>query len=64
MTCCLYPPTYDGISADKYMEWKIVIDNIFATCFMCPRRKVKNAASVLRYSILSWWKSLDLSDKP
>jgi len=38
-----YPPTYDGISADEYMEWKIAKDNIFATRFMCPRRKVKNA---------------------
>ena len=31
---------------------------------MCPRRKVKNATSVLRYSALSWWESLDPSDKP
>ena len=46
------------------MEWKIAIDNIFATRFMCPRRKVKNTASVLRYSALSWWESLDPSDKP
>jgi len=46
------------------MEWKIAIDNIFTTRFMCPRRKVKNAASVLRHSSLSWWESLDPSDKP
>jgi hypothetical protein len=46
------------------MEWEIAIDNIFATRFMCPRRKVKNAASVLRYSALSWWESLDPSNKP
>jgi hypothetical protein len=31
---------------------------------MCPRRKVKNTASVLRYSALSWWESLDPSNKP
>ena len=31
---------------------------------MCPRRKVKNAISVLRQSALSWWESLDPSDKP
>ena len=31
---------------------------------MCPRRKVKNAASVLRHSALSWWESLDPFDKP
>ena len=47
MTGCSYPLTYDGIAADEYMEWKIAIDNIFATRFMCPRRKVKNTASVL-----------------
>ena len=64
MTGCSYPPTYDGIGADEYMEWEIAIDNIFATRFMCPRRKVKNAASVLRHSALSWWESLDPSDKP
>ena len=47
MIGCSYPPTYDGIGADAYMEWEIDIDNIFATRFMCPRRKVKNVASVL-----------------
>ena len=47
MTGCSYPLTYDGIGADEYMEWEIAIDYIFATCFICPMRKVKNAASVL-----------------
>ena len=64
MTCSLYPPTYDGIGAGEYIEWEISIDNIFATRFMCPRRKVKNASSVLRHSALVWWDSLDSSDKP
>ena len=41
MIGCLYPPTYDGIGADEYMEWEIAIDNIFATRLLCPRRKVK-----------------------
>ena len=41
MIGCSYPPTYDGIGADEYMEWEIAIDNIFATRFMCPRRKVQ-----------------------
>ena len=50
MTGCSYPPTYDGIGVDEYMEWEIAIDNIFDTRFMCLRRKVKNAASVLRHS--------------
>ena len=31
---------------------------------MCPRRKVKNAASVLRLSALTWWESLSPLDKP
>ena len=64
MTGYSYPLTYDGIGADEYMEWEIAIDNIFASRFMCPRRKVKNASSVLRHSALSWWESLDPSDKP
>ena len=64
MTDCSYPPTYDGIGEDEYMEWEIAIDNIFATHFMCPRRKVKNASSVLRHFALSWWQSLDPLDKP
>ena len=46
MTGCSYPPTYDGIDVDEYIEWEIAIDNIFANHFMCPRRKVNNAASV------------------
>ena len=41
MTGCSYPPTYDGIGAGEYMEWEIAINNIFATRFMCPRRKAK-----------------------
>ena len=48
MTGSSYPPTYDGVGADAYLEWEIALDNIFATRCMCPRRKVKNAASVLR----------------
>jgi len=31
---------------------------------MCPRRKVKNAASILRHSSLVSWDSLDSLDKP
>jgi hypothetical protein len=64
MTGSSYPPTYDGIGANEYIEWEVAIDNIFATRFMCPRRKVKNASSVLRHFILSWWESLDPLDKP
>jgi len=64
MTGCSYPPTCDGIGADEYMEWEIAIDNIFANRFMCPRRKVKNAASGLRLSALTWWESLRPLDKP
>ena len=64
MTGYSYPPTYDGIGVDEYMEWEIAIDNIFATRFMCPRRKVKNATNVLRLSALTWWESLSPLDKP
>ena len=39
-------PTYDGISADEYIEWKTKIDNIFAQSYMCKRRKIKNTTSV------------------
>ena len=64
MTGSSYPPTYYGIGADEYIEWKIIIDNIYANHFMCPRRKVNNAANVLRLSALIWWKSLSPLDKP
>ena len=64
MTGCTYPPTYDGIGADEYIEWEITVDNIFTTRFMCLRRKVNNAASVLRLSALTWWESLSPLDKP
>ena len=46
------------------MAWEIAKDNIFANRFMCPRRKVNNAASVLRHSALTWWESLSPLDKP
>ena len=35
------PPTYDGIGADEYIEWKTKIDNIFAQSYMCEWRKIK-----------------------
>jgi hypothetical protein len=58
------PPTYDGIGADEYIKWENKIDNIFAQCHMCERRKIKNASSVLRHSASTWWESLNFSDKP
>ena len=58
------PPTYDGIGADEYIEWETKIDNIFAQSYMCERRKIKNATSVLRQSASTWWESLSFSDKP
>ena len=63
MTGSSYLLTYDGIGADEYIEWEIAIDNIFAARFMCPRRKVQNAASVLRGTALTWWESLRPLDK-
>jgi hypothetical protein len=64
MTCNSYPPTYDGIGADECIEWEIAIDKIFANHFMCARRKVKNATSVLRDSALTWWETLSPLVKP
>jgi len=58
------PPIYDGIGADEYIEWETKIDNIFVQCYMCERRKIKNAISVLRHSASTWWESLNSSDKP
>ena len=58
------PPTYDGIGADEYIEWETKIENIFAQCNMCQRRKIKNATIVLRHLALIWWESLSSSDKP
>ena len=58
MTGSPYPPTYDGIGADEYIEWEIAIDNIFANRFMCPGRKVNIAAGVLRHSTLTLWETL------
>ena len=63
MACSSYPPIYDGIGADEYIEWEVAIDNIFATRFS-PRRKVKNVSSVLRGTALTWWESLRPLDKP
>ena len=58
-------PTYfDGIGADEYIEWESKIDNFFAQCCMCERRKIKNASSVLRHLALTWWDSLNFSVKP
>ena len=51
MIGCSYPPIYDGIGADEYMEWEIAIDNIFATCFICPSSyKFLTNASSGRYN--------------
>jgi hypothetical protein len=55
MTGCSYPPTYDGIGADEYIEWEIVIDKIFSKHPMCARRKVQNATSVLRDAASTSW---------
>jgi hypothetical protein len=64
ITGCSYPPTYDGIGVDEYIEWEIAIDKIFANRSMCARRKVQNATSVLRDSASTWWETLRQLDKP
>ena len=58
------PPIYDGIGVDEYIEWESKIDNIFAQCRMCERRKIKNASSVLRHLASTLRESLSFSDKP
>ena len=57
------PPTYDGICAEKYIEWELAIDNIFSQCYICDRRKIKYATSVLIDSASIWWNSLCKFDK-
>jgi hypothetical protein len=57
-------PFYDGIGAEKYIEWETKIDCIFAKYFMCERKKIKKATSVLTNSALTWWESLTPSDRP
>ena len=57
------PPTYNGICAEKYIEWKLAIDNIFSQCYICDRRKIKYATSVLIDSASIWWNSLCKFDK-
>ena len=42
------PSIYDGIGVDEYIEWETKIYNIFAQSYMCERKKIKNATSVLR----------------
>ena len=53
-----YPPTYDGIGTNEYIEWEVPIDNIFSQCRMCEHRKIKNASSVLTDNALVWWDNL------
>jgi hypothetical protein len=33
------PPTYDGICAEKNIEWELAIDNVFSQCCICEWRK-------------------------
>ena len=58
------PPTYDGICAEKYIEWELAIDNIFSQCCICEWRKIQNATSILTDSASVWWDKLYQSDKP
>jgi len=57
-------PTYDGICAEKYIEWELAIDNIFSQCRMREWRKIQNATSILTDSASDWWDKLCESDKP
>jgi hypothetical protein len=57
-------PSYDGIDTEKYIEWETKIDCLFENYFMCERKMIKKATSVLTHSALSWWESLTPSNKP
>jgi hypothetical protein len=57
-------PSCDGVDAEKYIQWETKIDCLFENYFMCERKKIKKATSVLTHSTLSWWESLTPSDKP
>jgi hypothetical protein len=59
-----YPPSYDVIGADEYIEWEIAIGKIFANRFICARRKLQNATNLLRDSASIWWETLGPLDKP
>jgi hypothetical protein len=34
-------PSYDGIDAEKYIEWETKIDSLFEKYFMCEWKKIK-----------------------
>ena len=34
-------PSYDGIDAEKYIEWETKIDCLFEKYFMCEWKKIK-----------------------
>jgi hypothetical protein len=56
-------PSYDGIYAEKYVEWETKIDCLLKN-ILYEQKKIKKASSVLNHYALSWWEPLTPSDKP
>jgi hypothetical protein len=49
---------------NKYNEWEVSMDNIFAQCRICDRRKIKIVASTLMNDALVWWNNLHYYERP
>lgn len=52
--CCIlsFLLTYDGIDSNEYIDWETEVDNIFAKCFKCENRKLRNVTSALTNNVL------------
>ena len=57
-------PSYDGFDYDKYINWEIQVDQIFAQCRLCNRKMIKIATNVLKEHALLWWNNLHDHNKP
>ena len=57
-------PSYDGFDYDKYINWEIQVDQIFAQCRLCDRKMIKIATNVLKEHALLWWNNLHDHNKP
>jgi hypothetical protein len=62
----IYPSfsSFDANIANKYTEWEVSMDKIFARRRICDSRKVKIVASTLMNDALVWWNNLHDYEKP
>jgi hypothetical protein len=62
----IYPSfsSFDENIANKYNEWEVSMDKIFAWRHICDRRKIKIMASTLTNDALVWWNNLHDYQKP